>query len=258
MKDDNKLKTLRTILVEDEEASRETLRNYLNKYCEGVEIIAECTNIKEGKKAIEELAPDLVFLDVEMPFGNAFDLLEQLEKITFETVFVTAYSQYALKALNYSASYYVLKPIDIDELEVAVQKVRENIDIKQGGELTLQTKVLLENFTHSQNKDKKVVLPVLDGFEVVQVSDIIRCEANDNFTDFHLIDGTKKVICRTLKFYDEVLMDSGFIRVHRSHLINVQYVKSYKKGKGGVVIMADDSHVDVSASKKQNLLNYFN
>jgi len=253
----NKLKVLKTILVEDEETSRETLRNYINKYCENVEIIAECANIKEGKTAIEEMAPDLVFLDVEMPFGNAFDLLEQLEVVNFETVFVTAYSQYALKALNYSASYYILKPIDIDELESSIKKVRENIEMKNEGSFTLQTKVLLENFKHSQNKDKKVVLPVLDGFEVVQVNDIIRCVANDNFTDFHLLDGSKKVICRTLKFYDDVLNDSGFIRVHRSHLINAQYVKSYKKGKGGVVIMSDDSHVDVSASKKQNLLNYF-
>jgi len=251
------LKVLKTILIEDEEASRETLRNYLNKYCEGIEIISECANIKEGKKAIEAHHPDLVFLDVEMPFGNAFDLLEQFDKIDFETVFVTAYSQYALKALNYSASYYILKPIDIDELELAIKKVRENIDLKEEDGYSIQTKVLLENFKHSQNKDKKVVLPVLDGFEVVQVSDIIRCVANDNFTDFYLIDGTKKVICRTLKFYEEVLNDSGFIRVHRSHLINVQYVKSYKKGKGGVVIMSDGSHVDVSASKKQNLLDYF-
>ena len=177
------------------------------------------------------MAADLVFLDVEMPFGNAFDLLEQLEVINFEIVFVTAYSQYALKALNYSASYYILKPIDVDELESSIKKVRENIEMKNEDDFTLQTKVLLENFKHSQNKDKKVVLPVLDGFEVVQVNDYIRCVANDNFTDFHLLDGSKKVICRTLKFYGDVLNDSGFIRVHRSHLINAQYVKSYKKGK---------------------------
>ncbi len=251
------MKTLKTIIVEDEEASRETLRNYLNKYCDGIEIIAECPNINEGQKAIESLSPDLVFLDVEMPFGNAFDLLERLEEINFETVFVTAYSQYALKALNYSASYYILKPIDIDELEAAVAKVRENIDNKNAQDQSLQTKVLLENIKMSQNQNKKVVLPVLDGFEVVEVNDIIRCEANDNFTDFHLKDGSKKVICRTLKFYEDVLQDSGFIRVHRSHLINMDYVKSYKKGKGGVVVMSDGSHVDVSATKKQNFLDHF-
>lgn len=150
------------------------------------------------------------FLVVEMPFGNAFDLLEQLKTINFETVFVTAYSQYSLKALNYSASYYILKPIDIYELESSIIKVRENIEMKSEDDFALQTKVLLENFKYSQNKDKKVVLPVLDGFEVVQVNDIIRCVANDNFTDFYLLDGYKKLIYRTLRFYEDVLNDSGF------------------------------------------------
>lgn len=251
------MKELKTILVEDEETSRDTLRNYLVKYCEGVNIVAECANIKEGKEAIEKHDPDLVFLDVEMPFGNAFDLLEQIPSIRFETIFVTAYSQYAIKAINYSASYYILKPIDIDELEKAVSKARETIAAKSSSDNTLQTKVLLENIRTTQNQQKKIVLPVLDGFEVENVSDIIRCEANDNFTNFYLVGGEKKVICRTLKFYDDILSDSGFIRVHRSHLINTQYIKSYKKGKGGIVVMSDNSHVDVSSSKKQDLLDFF-
>lgn len=251
------MKELKTIIVEDEETSRETLRNYLNKYCEGIEIIAECTNIKEGEKAIVELEPDLVFLDVEMPFGNAFDLLEQLKTINFKIIFVTAYSQYAIKAINYSASYYILKPIDIDELEKAVEKVRNDLEIESNIDSTVQTKVLLENIRATQNQQKKIILPVLDGFEVVSVNEIIKCEANDNFTNFYLLNGEKKVICRTLKFYDDVLSDSGFLRVHRSHLINTQYIKSYKKGKGGVVVMTDGSHVDVSASKKQGLLDFF-
>jgi len=251
------VKEIKAIIVEDEETGRETLRNYVNKYCEGVTIVAECANIKEGNKAIEEHNPELVFLDVEMPFGNAFDLLEQLESVNFETIFVTAYSQYAIKAINYSASYYILKPIDIDELEKAVEKVRENIASKNGINNTVQTKVLLENIRTTQNQQKKIVLPVLDGFEVVGVNDIVRCEANDNFTNFYLINGDKKVICRTLKFYDDILNDSGFLRVHRSHLVNTQYIKSYKKGKGGVLIMSDNSHVDVSASKKQDLLAFF-
>ena len=250
------MRVLKTIIVEDEEASRETLRNYLNKFCNGIEIIAECANIIEGKKAIDELNPDLVFLDVEMPFGNAFDLLEQFSEIKFQTIFVTAYSQYAMKALNYSASYYILKPIDIEELESAVAKVRENLEAPKD-EFNLQAKILLENISIHQQAYKKVVLPVLDGFEVVEVKDIIRCEANDNFTDFHLINGGKKVICRTLKHYEEVLADAGFLRVHRSHLINLNYVTSYKKGKGGQVVMQNGHTVDVSASKKPDLLKHF-
>ena len=245
---------LRAVVVEDELASRETLKNYIAKYCDGVEVVGEGANVEEGLAAIEKHSPDLVFLDVEMPFGNAFDLLEKVKDITFETIFVTAYSHYAIKALNYSASYYVLKPIDIDELVNAVEKVKEN---RAKGENNIHTKVLVENIKAVSDQNKKVVLPVLDGFEIVEVKDIIRCQGNDNFTDFHLMDGSKKVICRTLKFYEEVLNDFGFMRIHRSHLINLNYVTAYKKGKGGYVTMKDGSSVDVSPTKKKEFVERF-
>lgn len=246
---------LRTIIIEDEEASRETLRNYLTKYCPQVEILTECKNIIEGKEAIDKHHPQLVFLDVEMPFGNAFDLIEQLENIDFKIIFVTAYSNYAMKAINYSASYYILKPIDIEELENAVQKVEEEIEKESDSDVQLQTKILLENLQNNTNK--KVVLPTLEGFEVVDMEDILHLEANDNFTNFYLKNGSKKVICRTLKFYEEVLRDSGFLRIHRSHMVNLNYITSYKKGKGGQVELVDGSVVDVSATKKDELLKWF-
>lgn len=244
-----------TIIIEDEEASRETLRNYLTKYCPQVTILAECKDIIEGQAAIENHQPDFIFLDVEMPFGNAFDLLERIENINFKVVFVTAYSNYAMKALNYSASYYILKPIDIEELENAVEKIQEELKTIVSSDLHLQTKVLLENL--QSNKNKKVVLPTLEGFEVVDMEDIIRMEANDNFTNFYLKDKSKQVICRTLKFYEDVLKDSGFMRVHRSHIVNLNYIKNYKKGKGGQVEMIDGTVVDVSATRKDELLNFF-
>lgn len=246
---------IRTVIIEDEEASRETLRNYLNKYCPQVEILSECKNIIEGKKAIDEQNPQLIFLDVEMPFGNAFDLIEQLDKIDFKIIFVTAYSNYAMKAINYSASYYILKPIDIEELENAVRKVEEELSRESDTEVQLQTKILLENLQN--NAHKKVVLPTLEGFEVVEMEDILHLEANDNFTNFYLKNGSKKVICRTLKFYEDVLKDSGFMRIHRSHIVNLNYITSYKKGKGGQVELKDGSIVDVSASKKEELLKWF-
>lgn len=246
---------IRTIIIEDEEASRETLRNYLNKYCPQVEILSECKNIIEGKEAIDEQNPQLIFLDVEMPFGNAFDLIEQLDKIDFKIIFVTAYSNYAMKAINYSASYYILKPIDIEELENAVRKVEEELSRESDTEVQLQTKILLENLQN--NAHKKVVLPTLEGFEVVEMEDILHLEANDNFTNFYLKNGSKKVICRTLKFYEDVLKDSGFMRIHRSHIVNLNYITSYKKGKGGQVELKDGSVVDVSASKKEELLKWF-
>lgn len=246
--------TLKAVIIDDEEASRETLRNYLSKYCEDVEIGAMADAVKTGLEAIKKVKPDMVFLDIEMPYGNAFDLLEQLDEIDFEIIFVTAYSNYAIKALNMSAAYYILKPVNIEELEEAVDKIRQN---RKDNKEAFHTRILLENVKHAHNQLHKIVLPQLDGFEVVQVKDIMRCEAQDNFTRFYMSDGTKYMICRTLKFFDELLAEFDFLRVHKSHLVNLQHVVKYKKGKGGQVHLVDGSVVDVSATQKKNLLSRF-
>jgi len=245
---------LKAIIVEDEEAGRITLSNYIEKYCPDVKIEAMVDSVKTGLEAIKKYSPDIVFLDVEMPFGNGFDLLEQSENIDFETIFVTAYSEYAIKALNFSASYYILKPIDIDELIAAVEKIKIE---KEKEDYSVHSKILLENIKNSNKQLHKIVLPLLDGFEVVQVKDILRCKAEDNFTSFFMIDGSKQLICRTLKFYEEMLKDFDFVRTHKSHMVNVQHIKRYKKGKGGQVIMSDGSEVEVSAKRKKNLLDKF-
>ncbi len=247
--------TLKTILVEDEEASRLTLRNFLEKYCPQVDIIGEAENIKVAAKLINELDPDLVFLDVEMPFGNAFDLLEQYDNPRFETIFVTAFSSYAIQAINLSASRYLLKPVDIDQLIEAVEVVEEQINNKQ----SIQTSsILLENLNIENKQLKKMVLPTQDGFEVVLLKDILHCKANDNLTDFHLIDGSKRTICRTLKFYEETLSNYDFVRVHKSHLVNINYVKNYKKGKGGEIILTNETNIPVSSTRKNDFLKSFN
>ncbi|MEL6671565.1 MAG: LytTR family DNA-binding domain-containing protein [Bacteroidota bacterium] len=245
---------MRAIIVEDELASRETLQAYLSKYCEDVEVIAEAATAQDGIAAIHQHRPDLVFLDVEMPFGNAFDLLEGVDKIDFEVIFVTAYSQYAMQALNCSAAYYLLKPLDIDELVSAVEKVKARLAAQ---EESVHTRVLLDNIKLVNRQRQKVVLPVLDGFEVVQVQDIVRCQAQGNFTDFIMAEGKKRMICRTLKFYEEVLTPLGFARVHKSHLVNLDYVVGYKKGKGGQLALKNGDVVDVSPARKQQLLDYF-
>jgi two-component system, LytTR family, response regulator len=242
---------LKAIIVDDETASRETLSNYLQKYCPEVEVSAMADSVKTGLVAIEKIEPDIVFLDVEMPFGNAFDLLEQVKEINFETVFVTAFSNYALKALNLSAAYYILKPIDIDELVAAVSKIKVSREKKN---VSIHTQILIENIKTINGQLHKLVLPVLDGFEVVQVKDIIRCQANDNFTDFYFAGGKRMLICRTLKFYEQVLEEFGFMRVHKSHLINLQFVKKYRKGKTGQIIMSDDSELELSINKKEEFL----
>lgn len=240
---------LTAIIIDDETIARETLRGYVERYCEGVKILDECANIKEAKDAIEKHCPDMIFLDIEMPFGNGFDLLEQLDEVNFETVFVTAFSNYAIQALNQSAAYYILKPIDIDELTTAVEKIKQ---VKANKNALNHTSLLLENLRN--NGSQKLALPLMDGYEIVKVEDISRCQANDNFTDFHLTDGRKIMICRTLKFYEGVLSEFGFFRIHKSHLINKEYVTKYLKGKGGQVVMSDGSTLDVSPTKKKEFL----
>lgn len=244
------MSTLKTIIVEDEETSRVILRNYLAKYCPNVELVGEAENIKQALELIRNHTLDLVFLDVEMPHGNAFDLLEQVGDRSFETVFVTAYNQYAIEALNTHASYYILKPVSIDELIKAVDYV---VAIKKK-ELALENKVLT---TNTAEKQGKITLPVQDGFEVVAAEDILYCKADDNYTQIFLKGGKKKLISKTLKYFEEALTDFGFARIHKSYLVNVQEITGYKKGKGGLVVLSSGMEVMVSASQKANLLAHF-
>ncbi|EAQ39340.1 two-component system response regulator, LytR/AlgR family [Dokdonia sp. MED134] len=241
---------LKTIIVEDEETSREILRNYLTKYCPKVTIVGEAENVDEALILIRNHKLDLVFLDVEMPKGNAFDLLEQVGDRTFETVFVTAYNQYAMDALNTHASYYLLKPVSIDELIKAIDYVTE-IKSKENA---LENKVLT---THNMDKQGKITIPVQDGFEVLPAKDILYCQADDNYTQIFMKSGDKKLVSKTLKFFEVALTDFGFARVHKSFLVNVNEITGYKKGKGGSVVMSTGKEVLVSASQKSNLLAYF-
>ena len=241
---------IRAIIVDDEQIARNVLRNYLSKYCPQVEILDEAENIKEAVPKIEKLRPDLVFLDVEMPFGNAFDVLEATKHISYETIFITAFSEYSLKALNLSASYYILKPIDIQELINAVNKVAETLEKKEEFN---RNKILLENLNQKPEK-QQMMLPTVQGFDVVKLNQIIRLQADGNFTQIHLKDGSKKMVCRFLKHFENIL-DFPFVRIHRSHIINFNCVKSYHKN--GEVVLGDDTEIEVSASYKDDFLKLF-
>ncbi|WP_375241088.1 LytR/AlgR family response regulator transcription factor [Polaribacter sp.] len=240
---------LNAIIVEDEEISRDIIRNYLSKYCPNVNLLGEASNIEEGYNLINKHNLDLVFLDVEMPFGNAFDLLEKIENRTFEVIFVTAYDHYAIEALNNNASYYLLKPISIDQLIKAVNTV---LEIKQK-EQQLQNKILE---TKSIAVHGKITIPQQDGFEILDVSDIIFCKADDNYTEIHL-SNSKKLVSKTLKHFEGILKEYTFARIHKSYLVNVNAIIKYKKGKGGSVIVSNGKEILVSASQKSNLLSYF-
>ena len=241
---------LTAILVDDEANNREILRNYLTKYCTDVDLVGEASSIKEALLLIENNTTlDLVFLDVEMPFGNAFDLLDQLPDRTFETVFVTAYDQYALDALNNHAAYYLMKPINIDELIKAVAYVAE---IRQK-EDALEDRLLKPKLG---KVDGKITLPQQDGFQILNVSEILYCKADDNYTEVHLVN-KKILVSKTLKYFEDALVDFPFARIHKSYLVNVNEVVKYRKGKGGSVVVSNGKELLVSASKKKDLLAYF-
>ncbi|RAV28822.1 LytR/AlgR family response regulator transcription factor [Sinomicrobium soli] len=244
---------IRSVIVEDETAARETLKNYLAKYCPQISVVGEAHHGRMAIPLLHELQPQLVFLDVEMPFGNAFDVLEGCEGLHFETIFVTAYSEYSLRALNQSAAYYLLKPISIEELVTAVNKVQEQLH-KQ--ELLDRNRILLQNLKEPAPEKRQVILPTLEGFEVVKMEDIIRLRGNGNFTDIYLKDGSKKMVCRFLKHFAELLPEP-FMRVHRSHIINTRCVAIYNKGNGGHVTLTDGSEVEISASYKEMFLKNF-
>jgi two-component system LytT family response regulator len=242
---------IKCVIVEDEDVARDVLVAYLQKYCPQVVILGQADNARTAVEVIHEHQPDLVFLDVEIPYGNAFDVLEACQDLSFETIFVTAYSDYALKALNASASYYLLKPLNIEELIKAVQVVEENL---QNKEKFNRTEILLEQVKQGDNKLQKLVIPTLNGFEVVRLEEVVRLQANGNFTDIHLANKTKKMACRFLKHYED-LLTFPFMRVHRSHLINCDFVRAYNKG--GFIELLTGDEVELSASYKEGFLKIF-
>ena len=241
---------LTAIIVEDEKTSRDILHNYVTKYCPNINVLGEAANVDEALVLIRNHDLDLVFLDVEMPYGNAFDLLDKVGDRTFETVFVTAYDHYAMEALNAHASYYLMKPISIDELIKAVDYV---VDIKTK-EDALQNQVLVPKATSVHGK---ITIPQQDGFAVLETKSILYCKADDNYTEIYLDTNKKKLVSKTLKYFDDILKDSSFARIHKSYLVNVNEITKYVKGKGGTVVLSNGKELSVSASRKAELLAYF-
>ncbi len=245
---------IKAILIDDEEHCLDTLSIVLNDFCPQVQVLQQCLSAKQGLEAIEKFKPDLVFLDIEMPSMNGFEMLEQFKEIPFSVVFTTSYNQYAIKAIRFSALDYLLKPIDPKELIAAVHKVETQK--KLPGEEQFQ--MLLSKMTSKEEFDPKIPVPTSDGFELIPVEDIISCEASDNYTFFYLKEKKKITACRMLKEVEEQLNDYGyFVRTHHSYLINIKEATKYVKGEGGYVIMSDGTSVNVSRSRKEGLLKSF-
>ena len=245
---------IKAILIDDEVHCLDTLRILLKEYCPDVEIDALCRSASDGLQAIKKAKPDLVFLDIEMPGMNGFELLEQLTDIPFALVFTTGYDQYAIKAIRFSALDYLLKPIDPNELISAVKKVQE----KRHLPMAEQFQMLLKQIHHKEPQLSKIAVPTAEGFELVPADQVVRCQADDNYTHFFLKGNARIIACRTLKEVEEQLhVFSFFIRVHHSYVVNLNEVTRYVRGEGGYLVMSDGSTVKVSRSRKDDLLKHF-
>jgi two-component system LytT family response regulator len=236
------------IIVEDELHSREFLKNIVTSYCPEITIAALAGGVEEGVAAIKQHQPDIVFLDIEMQTGTGFDLLQQFPQPTFEVIFTTAYDHYAIKAIKFSAVDYLLKPIDIEELQQSVAKVIEKKK-NNTGQQALQ--ILLKNLQAPQTAEQSITLSTSDGLEFIPLHQIIRIEASGPYSHFYLKDKKKIIVSRNLKEYETLLTDHGFFRVHNSHIINMKEVKRMIKTDGGYAVMSDESNITISPKKKE-------
>jgi two-component system LytT family response regulator len=244
---------IKAILIDDEKHCRETLSIQLERYCPQLQLLAQCASSAEGLQAIAKYKPEVVFLDVEMPGMNGFEMLQQLSPLAFEVIFTTGYDAYAIKAIRFSALDYLLKPIDKEELRKAVAKLHQKTDHK----LTEQLDILLEKLGNKQASLQKIALPTGDGFELVPLENILHCASDSNYTHIVFKNGKKLLVSRTLKEIEELLEGHPFLRVHHSHLVNLNEITRYIRGEGGYVVMSDNTSIAVSRSRKDALLKVF-
>ena len=245
---------IKAIIIDDEMHCRKTLTMLLKEYCPDVQVVEQCEDAQRGLEAIEKFKPDVVFLDIEMPHPNGFEMLEQFSEIPFTVVFTTGYDQYAIKAFKFSALDYLLKPVEPKELITAVHKIQTQKKLPEAE----QFQMLLSKIHNKENVFPKIPVPTFDGYELIPVEQVLVCEADDNYTYFHLKNKKKIIACRMLKEVEEQLNDFPFfVRVHHSYIVNIKEATKYVRGEGGYVIMSDGSSVNVSRSRKETLLKWF-
>jgi two-component system LytT family response regulator len=238
------------IIVDDEPYSCESLATLIERYCPDVKLLDICYSGADALKAIKEQAPTLLFLDIEMPGMNGFEMLQQLPSINFSIIFTTSYDQYAIKAIKFSALDYLLKPVDREDLQIAVQKAMQS----EKQSLPQQIEILLQKLNHPTIPVNKIAIPTIEGLQMIFVEDIISCSSESNYTVLHLKNKQKITASRTLKEIEEMLEDYSFTRVHHSYLVNLNEVEKYFRGDGGYLMMSDGSAIDVSRSRKDLLL----
>lgn len=233
------------LIVDDEKNGRENLCGLIEKYCPQIKIVAEAASVNEAIQKIEEFQPKLIFLDIEMPGGNGFSLLEHFKSFPFEVIFVTAYDNFAIKAIRFSASDYILKPINLNELINAVDNVSQRI--RQRGE-NERIRQLYQNSLHPANP--KIGLPTGERIEFVEVKSIIRCQGESNYTHLYFSNRKPMLSSKSLIEFEELLGDYGFIRVHKTHLVNMNHVTSFARNDGGMLILSNGDSVLISRRRK--------
>jgi two-component system LytT family response regulator len=241
------------LLIDDDDNLRAGMKSLLSRYAPEIAIMGEADSVKTGTELLLKTDPQVVFLDIHLGDGSGFDLLEEVNKrgkLNSQIVFITAHEQYAIKAFRFSALDFLLKPVDPDELEKVISKIK-NVLVKS--ESVAHIDLLLENIRKKVDNFKRIALSTADGIHLFEISDIIRCESEDNYTKFYIKNNKPVMISKTLKEYEDLLTEHGFERIHQSHLINLAYLKSYIKKDGGYVVMADNSNLPISQRKKERL-----
>jgi two-component system LytT family response regulator len=241
------------LIIDDEAKNIKLLQNMLQMYCPSVKILATDTNAKNGLVLIEELQPQIVFLDIEMPHLNGFDLLKKLEPVNFEVIFVTAFSNYAVEAFEHRATGYVTKPINAEKLVASVNTASKRIEEKN---INKNLFSLLEQNTRQITPDK-IPLSTSNGLVFVKLADIMYCESSGNYTNFYLCDNKKIMVSRQLGEYEKLLSDTNFIRIHDKYIIQLAFIKEYIKGSGGSIILENGVEIPVATRRKEEFLARF-
>ena len=245
---------MKAIIVDDETSARMTLRSILTEFFKEVIIIGEADTPGGAVQLIEEKNPELVFLDIQMQMGSGFDVLESLDQRNFQIIFISAHKQHAFDSFRFNAADYLLKPVRIKDLRSAIEKVKENL---KANPLEISQQVLLRQLSQDQTR-LQLIIPEIDGFTVVHLHEIIRCESSRNYTDFHLVGDRKVTATKALKEFEDLLLPTGFFRIHKSHVINMNHVSRYIKGRGGELVMVDGGVLPVSRERKDPLIEAFN
>lgn len=239
------------ILIDDEKNSRESLRKKIETHCPQINVVAECSSGQEGLDAINAFHPVLVFLDIEMPQMNGFTMLQQLPERNFEIIFTTAYNQYAINAIRYSALDYLVKPVDVLELKNAVEKVSRE---KKPAVNDQQLEILANYLSKQKQTPEKIAVAISSGLEIIDISNIIYLEATGNYTNIYTVNVKPLLSSKTLKEFEDILPPSLFFRIHNASLVNVSFIKKYNKGEGGQVVLANGTILDVARRRKEELL----